>query len=303
MKFYTADVFTDRRFGGNPLAVIPDARGLDTAAMQQVAREFNLSESVFVFPAEQASGTRRLRIFTPAKEVPFAGHPTIGAAYVLARIGDIPLAGEETRIVFEENVGPVPVTIRAEDGRPASAQLTVARLPEVGPPAPSRAALAELLSLDVGDLLGGTMSPQAVSCGLPFLFVPLKDRDALGRIRFRLDVWERTLRKYWAPEVMVFSRDPELPGSDIRARMFGPGVGVLEDPATGSACAALGGYLGARDPRADGTLRWVVEQGFEMGRPSILELEVDKVGNAIAAVRVGGGAVMVSEGTMHVRDE
>jgi trans-2,3-dihydro-3-hydroxyanthranilate isomerase len=141
-RFATADVFTDTPFGGNQLAVIPDARGLDTERMQAVAREFNYSETVFVFPPENSAHTRRLRIFTPAAELPFAGHPTVGTAFVLASLGEIPLEDDETDIVFEENVGPVPVRIRSREGRPVFTQLSVAKLPETGPPPPSRSALA-----------------------------------------------------------------------------------------------------------------------------------------------------------------
>ena len=299
-RFITADVFTDKPFGGNQLAVLPDARGLDDEQMLNVTREFNFSETVFVFPPERGH-TRKLRIWTPAGEIPFAGHPTVGAAHVLAAIGDIPLNGGETHIVFEENVGPVPVMIRAHNGQPVFAQLTAAKLPEVGPPAPARETLADILSLEAKDLVGAQWAPQAVSCGLPFLLVPLRDRDAVKRSRIRLDHWERALGGAWAREIMVFSRDPEREGSDIRARMYGPGVSVPEDPATGSACAALGGYLAARDTTTDGTLRWVVEQGFEMGRPSILEIEVDKRNGAVTAVRVGGASVVMSEGTMEVQ--
>ena len=296
-RYHTADVFTDQPFGGNQLAVLPDARGLDDDAMASLAREFNFSESVFVFPPEHG-GTRRLRIWTPGGELPFAGHPTVGTAHVLAAIGEIDLDGDETRIVFEEGVGDVPVTIRARDGKPVFAQLSVAKLPEAGPPVPTRETLAEILSLDAKDLLGGQWAPQGMSVGVPFLFVPVKDRAALKRSRVRLEQWERTLSNAWASMIMVFSRDPEREGSHIRARMYAPGISVPEDPATGSACAALGGSLAARDARQDGTLRWVVEQGFEMGRPSIIEIEVDKAGGKVTAVRVGGATVMMSEGTI-----
>lgn len=300
MFFCTLDVFTDRRFGGNPLAVIPDARGLDDDRMLEIAREFNLSETTFVFPPERPENTRRVRIFTPANELPFAGHPTIGTAYALALLGHVKLDGDETRIVFEEGVGPVPVSIRSRDGAPVFAELSAARMPEVGPPPPSRNALADLLSLEVSDLSGGTWSPQALSCGVPYLFVPVRSRAALKRARVKLDRWETTLKNGWASELYVFSRDPELEGSSIRARMFAPAFGIGEDPATGSAAAALAGYLGTRDRAKDGTLRWVVEQGFEMGRPSILHVEADKAQGAIVAVRVGGSAVMVSKGEMEI---
>jgi trans-2,3-dihydro-3-hydroxyanthranilate isomerase len=296
--FITADVFTDRVFGGNPLAVFPDARGIPDEQLQSIAREFNLSETVFIYPPEDPAHTRRLRIFTPAAEIPFAGHPTIGAAFVLALLGEIPLEGAETRIVLEEGVGPVTVLVRCEDGKPTFAQLTAAKPPEFGPPPPGRSILADILALEPAEILGGMLVPQAVSCGLPFLIVPLRDRNAVRRARVRMDHWESSLKSYWAPEILVFSRDPELDGSDIRARVFVPGLNVPEDPATGSAATALGAYLAARDTTPDTTLRYVVEQGFEMGRPSILEIEVEKVGGEVKAVRVGGRAVMVSEGEM-----
>jgi trans-2,3-dihydro-3-hydroxyanthranilate isomerase len=298
-RYLTADIFTDRPFGGNQLAVFPEATGLDDEQMFALAKEFNFSETTFVFPPEKG-GTRKVRIWTPGGEVPFAGHPTVGTAHVLAEIGDIPLEGETTSIVLEEGVGPVPVSIRASGGKPVFAQLSVAKLPEVGPPVPTRETLASILSLEAKDLVGGHFAPQSVSCGLPFLFVPVKDRDAVKRSRIRVEQWERTLGNAWASMVFVFSRDPEREGSDIRARMYAPGISVPEDPATGSACAALGGYLAARDPRQDGTLRWVVEQGFEMGRPSIIEVETDKQAGTITAVRVGGTSVMMGEGTIRV---
>jgi trans-2,3-dihydro-3-hydroxyanthranilate isomerase len=302
-RYYTADVFTDRPFGGNQLAVFPDARGIDSARMQEIAREFNFSETTFVLPAENAKHTRRVRIFTPGAEIPFAGHPTVGTAHVLAAIGDIALTGETTSIVFEEGVGPVPVTVRSKGRQPVFAQLSVAKLPEVGPPPPSAARLAAMLSLDESDLAGGDMPPEAVSCGLPYLFIPLATRNAVARSRLRVDVWEQTLRGYWTDDVFVFALDPELESSDVHARMYAPGFGVPEDPATGSACVALGGYLATRHPRHDGTLRWVVEQGFEMGRPSIMEVEVDKRGGVVTGVRVGGSTVLVCEGQMEVPTE
>ncbi|HEY9226996.1 MAG TPA: PhzF family phenazine biosynthesis protein [Gemmatimonadaceae bacterium] len=297
-RYFTADVFTDRRFGGNQLAVFPDAREISADLMPHIAREFNYSETTFVLPPADPSHTAKVRIFTPGGELQFAGHPTIGTAHVLAATGAITLTGPETKIVFEEGVGPVPVSIRATQGRPSFATLSVAKLPEVGPPPPSREKLAAMLSLPVDDLLSGDMSPQTVSCGTPFLFIPVRDRDAVARSRVRADVWDSTLASYITDKVMIFAMDAELPGSDVRARMYAPGIGVPEDPATGSACVALGGYLAARDPRFDGTLRWVVEQGFEMGRPSMLEVEADKKDGKITAARVGGKTVMVCEGSM-----
>ncbi|HEX9565455.1 MAG TPA: PhzF family phenazine biosynthesis protein [Gemmatimonadaceae bacterium] len=300
MRYITADVFTSTRFGGNPLAVLPDGRGLNDAQMLAVTREFNYSETTFVFPPDDPRHTRRLRIWTPGGEVPFAGHPTVGTAFVLAAIGEIPILGTVTRIIFEEKVGPVPVVVRGEQGVPVFSQLSVAQLPEVGPPLPARAELAAALSLGEDDLMDGAWHPQVVSCGLPFGLVPLRDRRAVARARIRLDIWEKHLAGTPGEMVMVFAMDAEEAGHDVRARMFAPGLNVPEDPATGSACAALGGYLAMRD-RREGTLRWVVEQGYEMGRPSILDVEADRSGGTITSVRVGGASVLVCEGRIQVK--
>ena len=299
-RYLTADVFTDRKFGGNQLAVFPDARQIKSELMPRIAQEFNYSETTFVLPPDDPSHTAKVRIFTPGGELQFAGHPTVGTAHVLASIGIVKLAGDETRIVLEEGVGPVPVTIRGKNGRPDFVQLTAAKLPETGPPPPSSSTLAAMLSLQNGDVLEGDMSAEAVSCGTPFLFVPVRDRAAVGRARIKLDVWESALAGYLTKEVFVFAMDAEHPDNDVRARMFAPGIGVSEDPATGSACVALAGYLAARDARTQGTLRWIVEQGFEMGRPSILEIEADKKAGAVTAVRVGGRTVLVCDGTMEL---
>jgi trans-2,3-dihydro-3-hydroxyanthranilate isomerase len=306
-KFATADVFTDRQFGGNPLAVILDARGLTSEEMLAITREFNYSESTFVLPAERG-GACRVRIFTPGGEVPFAGHPTVGTAHVLVALGALPAADGETTVVLEENVGDVPVKVRRAPGsdEPLFAQLSVAQLPEERE-APPVEALARVLGLDASDFVGGDWAPRAASCGLPFVIAPLKTRDAVSRARVNVDALEATLPAgAWTRELMVVAMDPsprsgQQPQADARARVFVPMLNVPEDPATGSANAALAGYLAARTPRLDGTLRWVVEQGVEMGRPSRLELEADKQGGAITGVRVGGASVLVSTGELRLR--
>jgi trans-2,3-dihydro-3-hydroxyanthranilate isomerase len=299
-KYYTADVFSDRPFGGNQLAVFPDGHGLESAQMQAVAREFNISETVFVFPPKDLANTRRLRIFTPGAELPFAGHPTVGTAVVLAAIGEIELGSDSVDITLEEGVGPVNVSIQVSSGKPVSAKLTAAMLPEFGPPPPPSADIASMLSLNESELLLGDDMPQAISCGIPFLFVPLRDRKAVARARVKKELWEPLLSSYWAPSVFIFSYDGELPGSDLHARMFAPDMGIDEDPATGSAVAALGGYLGVRDKAHRDYARWIIEQGFEMQRPSILELEVFKRDGEITKIQVGGAAVLVSEGSMEI---
>jgi trans-2,3-dihydro-3-hydroxyanthranilate isomerase len=297
-RFLTADVFTSHPFGGNQLAVFPDARGIPDHRLQDVAREFNFSETTFVYPPNDPAHTRRVRIFTPGNELPFAGHPTVGTAHVLAATGELTLTGDTTRIVLEELVGPVPVEIRTEKGQPTFCQLSVAKLPEMGPPPPSNESLAQALDLDASDLLDGDWAPRAYSCGVPYLFVPVRDMAAVARSRVRLDAWERALSGTWAPEVLVFARGGEREGSDLHSRMYAPGFGIAEDPATGSAAAALAGYLAARQEQRDGTLRWVLEQGFEMKRPSILDISADVTEGEVTAVRVGGASVIVCEGTM-----
>jgi trans-2,3-dihydro-3-hydroxyanthranilate isomerase len=298
-QYYTTDVFTSDRFGGNQLAVFPDARDLDPALFQSIAREFNFSETTFVLPPSDPANTRRVRIFTPGGELQFAGHPTVGTAFVLATIGAIPLQGAETKIVLEEGVGPVPVTIKAEKGVPGFAQLSVAQLPQVGPAAPSAADLARCLTLDAKDIRTGEWGPEGRSCGTAFLMVPVRDRKALARARPNMDAWHAVLGTYYTDKVFFFCDEPEQKDSHYRARMFAPAIGVAEDPATGSACAGFAGYIADRDARKDGMLRWRVEQGFEMGRPSLLDLEVDKKNGTVTGVRVGGNSVLVSKGEFY----
>lgn len=301
-SFYTADVFSDRIFGGNPLAVFPWAQGLTCQQMQKIAAEFNLSETAFVFPPQTPEGTRRLRIFTPVRELPFAGHPTIGTACVLAAIGEIPQQGESTAIILEESVGSVPVKISAVASKTVNAELNAPQMPEFATKTPSIPELAAILSLDPAELLDGELSPQAASCGVPFLFIPIGERSALGRIRLVPELWQQLLAGYWASSLYAFTPDTESPNCDFRGRMFAPELGIVEDPATGSAAAALAGYLAVREQQQNGTLEWAIEQGIEMGRPSWLRLAAEKQEGKIRAIRVGGSTVLVSEGTMAVPD-
>ncbi len=301
IRFITTDVFSGVRFGGNQLAVIPDAGGIPEELLLPICREFNYSETTFLYAPEHPGHTRRVRIFTPGGEVPFAGHPTVGTAVVLAATGEIPVSdGGEARIIFEENVGPVPVVVRRVHAGGGWAQLSVAKLPEIGPPVPSRSMLAKMLGLGTDDVMATSERPQAVSCGLPFLIVPLVSVAAVGRARVNMERWEETLANAWASMIWVYAADPEGGERHYRARMFAPGISVPEDPATGSAAAAFAGYLAARARTRTGTLAWTIDQGVEMGRPSRLEIEADKTDGAITALRVGGEAVLVSEGTMEV---
>ena len=308
LRFLTADVFTPVPFSGNQLAIVFDAEGLPTETLQAITREFNYAETTFVFAPEHPSHTRRVRIFTPEREVPFAGHPTIGTAHALVASGEVTAVGDEVTVVLGENVGPVPVRVRLKSGVPVHAQLTTPQLPETRAAALSNAQLADVLSLSESDFLGGAYGPAGVSCGLPFLVVPLNSVDAVRRARVRMDAWTTHLHGQWAAWPMVFAMarggsEQGLPlhvrGCDVRARVFIPASTVPEDPATGSANACLAAYLGERTPR-DGVLTWEVAQGVEMGRPSRLSIEASKRDGAIDAIRVGGATVMVSEGVMSI---
>ena len=300
LPFHTLDVFTDHTFGGNPLGVFPDAAHLPAATMQRIAREMNLSETVFLGPPETPEGAARVRIFTPGVEVPFAGHPTVGTAIFLAGAGAAP-EGTVT-LVLEENIGPVPVEVRMERGDPVFARFTTAMLPEHRPSPHTLDDLAAMIGLEPEDVRVDGLGPEMVSCGLPYHVVPVRSVDAVRRAALDTARWQRMLAGTWAHHVYLVCPEAEGEGVDVRVRMFAPGSGVPEDPATGSAAAALGGYLSAADGRAEGTLSWTVEQGLEIGRPSLLYVEADRSGGRTVAVRVGGGAVRVSRGTMHVPD-
>ncbi len=288
--YVTCDVFTDRQFSGNQLAVLTDARGIDEATMQSIAREFNFSETTFVTPPADARHTARVRIFTPRRELPFAGHPTVGTAFVLASLQ--PTASD---LVLEENVGPIPVHIERDGGRIVRCTFTTARLPErIEARAPPRAALADMLQLDAADIA----APGEVwSCGVPYLMIPLASANSLLRAQLDLTRWRDTLSGFVAHEVYPIAQIDE---STLQVRMFAPGAGVAEDPATGSAAAALAGWLVRQAPDRSGTRRWTVLQGEAVGRPSRIELEADVRDGAVRAVRVGGASVMVSEGTLRL---
>ncbi|MDA1080376.1 MAG: PhzF family phenazine biosynthesis protein [Gemmatimonadetes bacterium] len=296
-RYVTLDVFTDRPFGGNQLAVFPDASGIPEAALLDITREFNYSETTFCYPPADKAHAARVRIFTPGAEVPFAGHPTVGTAIALHALGAAPES--EAKLILEEGVGPVPVAVRGGRAAPF-AKFSVAKLPEIGTPVPTRNTLAEILSLTPDDIVGGTSAPQAVSCGLPFVIVGVKSIKALSAARVRMDRWDDTLRTSPARDLFVFAADAEAGATHYRARCFVPGFAVLEDPATGSANACFAGFLAARSHDRDGTLSWTVTQGVEMGRPSRIEIDADKANGAITDIRVGGHAVFVMEGSIRI---
>jgi trans-2,3-dihydro-3-hydroxyanthranilate isomerase len=297
MHYSLVDVFTNRPFGGNQLAVFPDARGLTAETMQALAKELNLSECAFVFPAQDAACDYRVRIFTPAVELPMAGHPTVGTAFVLVNEGIIQLAQPETTLNFEEGVGVVPVTLFAREGQLQLIQMRQP-LPTFGPLFHDREAIAHLLSLDLS-LLDATLPLEVVSCGVPFLFVPVKSLEAIRVIRFRLDVWERVLRDFAAPHVFVFTREVVFPDSTVHSRMFAPAMGIAEDPATGAASGPLGCYLVRHrvvQSGGAGSSQMVSEQGFEIGRPSLVQVKIETDGQRITDVSIGGQCYFIGKG-------
>jgi trans-2,3-dihydro-3-hydroxyanthranilate isomerase len=314
LPFHTLDVFTDRTFGGNPLGVFPDAAHLSSDLMQRIAREMNLSETVFLGRPESEGGAARVRIFTPGREVPFAGHPTVGSAIFLAAQSlesggldpelDASGSGEVT-LVLEENVGPVPVVVRLDGRTPVFARFTTAVLPEHRPSPHSVEDLAAMVGLEPDDIggegpQGSKLGPEMVSCGLEYFIIPVRTLQAVRRSSLDTARWQRMLADAWAHHVYLVCMEAEAAEVDVHVRMYAPGSGVPEDPATGSAAAALGGYLSKADGRPEATLVWTVEQGLEIGRPSLLYVEADREGGSTAAVRVGGSAVPVSRGSMRV---
>jgi trans-2,3-dihydro-3-hydroxyanthranilate isomerase len=291
-SFFVVDVFTDKKFEGNQLAVFPSAEGINDDQMQKIAKEFNYSETVFITSTDEEY-SRNVRIFTPNSEVDFAGHPNIGAAMLLARIGEFSNENQ-VNITFNEKVGQVPITISFHNSEPQKAELSTVKLPEEGD-IPSLEKIAKSISLEVSDIISST-GPASFSCGLPFLFIPIISKEKLKLASINLDEWKKNISKTWAPQLYLFTDQTEFDNSDFHARMFAPGLGISEDPATGSAVAALAGYISKHLQKNDGEFSFVVEQGFEIGRPSIIEMLFSQKNQKIESVKVKGNAVIFSKG-------
>lgn len=301
LRYCLVDVFTNRPFGGNPLAVFTDARGLSPSLMQAIAKELNLSETSFVLPADNPAHHYHVRIFTPAVELPMAGHPTIGTAFVLAHEHLIQTTEPETTVLFEEAVGIIPVTLTAKEGYLHSIQMSQP-LPTFGSQFPEREAIAQMLSLDLA-ALDTALPLEVVSCGVPFLFVAVKNMAAMRAIRFRQDVWEHVLRDFEAPHLFVFTQEVEMAGSTVHSRMFAPAMGIAEDPATGAASGPLGCYLVRHgNVRTAKTTQIISEQGFEIGRPSFIQVTIEQKGKDITGVHVGGQCYFMGEGTIEIHE-
>jgi trans-2,3-dihydro-3-hydroxyanthranilate isomerase len=301
-RYIQVDVFTDRPFGGNPLAVFPEAEGLSDEEMQCLAREMNLSETTFVLPPQASEADFKVRIFTPAKELPFAGHPVVGTHWVLAHLGRVDLQEPVTQVRFELGVGMLPAALHVVGGEVERVVMTQDRPTFLSIlDATLLAELAEGLGLLPKAIVETELPVQVVSTGVPQMMVPVRslaEVQALDAGQLNVAALNRVCRAVGTECVLVFTFETEQPESAIHVRLFAPLLGVPEDPATGSANGALGAYLVHHQTvPVTGPITFLVsEQGAEIGRPSTLYVEVDSVGLDIGAVRVGGQVVPVAEG-------
>lgn len=294
-NYYTLDVFTDTPLAGNPLAVVLDADGLDDARMQAVAREFNLPETVFVREPRDPVNSAALRIFTPARELPFAGHPTVGAAALLAHLrAPQLLAAQDLRLVLEERIGDVVCVARHRRGQALASYFTLPRLPQAAGAAPGAAELASKLGLEPTDIGFGAHRPTLYSAGVEFLFTPIASAAALAKASPDRTFWGAD----GGPGIYLYTNDAGAGGATYRARMFASGWGIREDPATGAAASAFAGVVMEFDPPGDGDHTLVIAQGVEMGRPSAIALGLEVEGGVLRAATIGGSAVLIAHGTI-----
>jgi trans-2,3-dihydro-3-hydroxyanthranilate isomerase len=297
--YEVVDVFTTTRYGGNPLAVIPDARGLEEQRLQRIAAEFGYSETAFVFPPADPAHTAQVRIFTPTTEVPFAGHPNVGTAFVLARGEMVFGRPAGAAMWFEERAGVVPVTVHRRAGAVSGAAITAPRPLAVGPAVPV-ALVAACASLSETDIAVAPNAPLVLSVGLPFAVAQVSSRAALARARPNRERFveaEAAIPLEGGFSLFLYVPEPD-PAWHFQARMFAPLDNVLEDPATGSASAALAAFLVSRLPAPAAEVALWVEQGVDMGRPSRLDLQVRKLGGVVQSVIVGGDCVLVMRGEL-----
>jgi len=301
IPFEQVDVFTDRPFAGNALCVVPDGTGLSTEQMQAIAREMNLSETTFVLPPTDPNATYWMRIFTTVREIPFAGHPSVGTAYVMARAGRFPLQEPVTRIFQQVGVGTLPIDIEVSGGQPGRVIMTQGK-PVFGGVLRDLTPVAEALGVEPTAFARTRLPIQVVSTGLGHLLVPVPDLETIGRLRPNTAQLDTLLGDCGALGCFVFCLQATAPDTLAHARMFAPGDGVPEDPATGSAAGPLGAYLAVHGVLPKTQTAFVVEQGIEMGRPSRIWVEVirDSAGMP-TTIRVGGTTVPVIRGTIEVR--
>jgi trans-2,3-dihydro-3-hydroxyanthranilate isomerase len=296
-RFYTLDVFTDRALAGNPLAVVLDATGLDTPRMQAIAREFNLSETTFVREPRDPVNTAGLRIFTPARELPFAGHPTIGSAVLIAVVRAPEMLGRgDLQIVLEEEVGAVRCLVRRK-GDAYFASFGLPALPFTVPEVPDTADVAAALGLAASEIGFDRHTVSRYSCGTPYTFVPIAGLDTIARAAADST---RFAKVFGGMGAFLYTRETTHAQNAVHARMFAPQFGIAEDPATGSAAAAFAGVAMQFEEPEDGTHVVTIEQGFQMGRPSLIHLTMEVSGGKLVSGEIGGEAVVVSQGTIDV---
>jgi trans-2,3-dihydro-3-hydroxyanthranilate isomerase len=301
LQFHTLDVFTDRRFSGNPLAVVRDADGLDSPKMQAIARELNLSETVFLFKPQNPAHSARMRIFTPEREVPFAGHPTLGTAILLAGLRTPLVNGEsDVIIVLEQAIGTVRVGVRLRAGHAPFAEFDAPRMPEKSGTPAARDRLADALGLLPREIGFENHTALCLSAGNSFAFVPVTSLEAIAKARVSAPHWAATFPAGSIIGVYLYTRECVHNGSSFHARMFAPQLGVAEDPATGSAAVCLASVVHGFDGLTDGTHKRVIEQGLEMGRPSSIVLTLVVQNGRLETVRIGGNAVQVVQGSIEV---
>ena len=293
----TVDVFTDRKFGGNPLAVLPDATALNGAQMQAIAGEFNLAETTFVLPPQDAMHTAQVRIFTPRAELPFAGHPNIGTAFVVAN--EAARQGPPADpIIFEEKAGLVRLSLLKQGGSVIGARLAPPQALQRGDDLDTEI-VAAACSLTANDIKTANHHPCIASCGIPLAFVELKTRAVLASARPRADVFTKHLPAERITGVLMYVHD-QSDGFDLQVRMFAPLYGVPEDPATGSGNVALAGLLASLRPEADVTLNLRIAQGVDMGRPSLLEASAEKRAGKVVGMAIGGRCIPMMRGVLEV---
>lgn len=302
MKLYPyrlLDVFTDSPFSGNPLAVIPDAYGLDDATMQKIAAEFNLSETVFVLPRGDSSGSFDLRIMTPQVELPFAGHPTVGTAVALALAADpAGSSGQSVSFSLVPPIGPIAVEAESLGSDFGRARFTAPKLPEQLSVNCDAATAAKLLGLSVSAI--AKRGPTAWSAGVPFLFIPLSSEEALASAQVDLRLWEAEISRTSAPHIYPYLLNPKRP-EEVQARMFAPAMGIAEDAATGGAAIAFAGEYASTINPNDGDHTFIIRQGEAMGRPSRLNVSLQFTRRALTTVTLGGNAVVIGEGFLKLR--
>ncbi len=301
-RAYTVlDVFTNTPLAGNPLAVVLDAKGLETAQMQAIARELNLSETVFVLPPENPAHSAEIRIFTPGCELPFAGHPTVGTAILLAsnRFADLD-SGLDVVEVLKEGIGTVRCGVRLDPAKPGYAEFDAPRLPQPAGTPRDKELIAAALDLEPREIGFENHRPSVYEAGVPFTFVPVADLETITRAQPSMPSWKAAFGDGKDADVFLYCRETLHTESAFHARMFAPLMGVPEDPATGSAAAAFAGVIHAFDGLTDGTHDFRIEQGYEMGRPSTIDLEIDIDKRKIDAMRIGGAAVIVARGELDI---